>query len=244
MRSHDIKTLAESSFKPRLEECRVAFPRAVQAKLAEFAARGTARSPVAYAAVENLAYQEVERCGQLFLAGYKEAFAAVSNPIRPAMLKQVKRDLDALLSCESARVLKTIQYVRDVCKPGRTRDAVELRDRTQQKLVAELDLFVTKLNTDRGIRKNLLTVLLALLSFTLGYLPQWGASVWSLFSSRPLVPYLIEKIPAFGRILSAFNWSNVAIAMRLVGVILLLWLLIRMLRAVHRSGNFRADDAR
>jgi hypothetical protein len=238
VRSHEIKALAENWFKPRLEECREAFPRAVQAKLGELTKRGTATSPVAYAAVENLACQEVERCGQLFLTGYKEAFAAVSNLIRPAMLKQVKCDLDALLSCESARALKTIQYVRDVCKPEKTRDAVELRDRTQQKLVAELDLFVTKLNTDRGIRKNLLTVLLALLSFTFSYLPQWGASVWSLFSSRPLVPYLVEKMPAFGGILSAFNWNNVAIAMRLVGVILLLWLLIRLLRAVgHRRDN-------
>jgi hypothetical protein len=151
VRSHDIKTLAEDWFKPRLEECREAFPRAVQRKLAEFAARGTARSPVAYVAVENLASQEVERCGQLFLAGYKEAFAAVSDPISPAILDQIKAGLDALLSFESARVLKTIQYVRDVCKPSTTKDAVELRARTQQKLVAELDLFVAKLNTERGI---------------------------------------------------------------------------------------------
>jgi hypothetical protein len=151
VRSHDIKTLAENWVKPRLEECRLAFPRGVQAKLAEFAARGTAISPVAYAAVEKLAYQEVERCGQLFLSGYKEAFAAVSDPISAATLDQMKAGLDALLSSESARVLKTIRYVRDVCKPSATKDSVELRTRTQQKLVAELDLFVAKLNTERGI---------------------------------------------------------------------------------------------
>jgi hypothetical protein len=192
-----------------------------------------ATSPPAFGAVENLAHQEVERCGQLFLDGYKEAFAAVSNRVSPTVLKQVKRDLDDLLASESGRVIKAIKYVHDACKPVPAKDAVELRERTQQKLVAELDLFVTKLNTDRGIRKNLLAVLLALLSFTFSYLPQWTASVWSLFSSRPLVPYLIEKIPAFGRILSA--WDIVAVAMRFVGVILLLWLLIRMLRVVvHR----------
>lgn len=240
MRSPDIKTLAESWFKPRLEESRVAFPRAVQGKLGEFAARGTVRSPVAYGAVENLAAQEVERCGELFLAGYKKAFAAVSNRISPAMLGQVKRDLDALLSSESARVLKTIQYVRDAFGPVSAKDAVELRERTQGKLVAELNLFVTKLNTDRSIRKNFIAVLLAFLSFTFSYLPQWGASVWSLFSSRPFVPYLIEKIPAFGRILGAFNWHIVAIAMRFVGVVLLLWLLMRMSKALVRR---RVDGA-
>jgi hypothetical protein len=234
VRSHDIKTLAEKWFKPRLEECREAFPRAVQRKLAEFAARGTVRSPVAYVAVENLASQEIERSGELFLAGYKKAFEAVSNRISPAILGQIKRDLDALLSSESARVLKTIQYVRDACEPVKAKDAVELRDRTQQKLVAELDLFVTKLNTDRGIRKSLIAALLAFLLFTFSYLPQWAASVWSLFSSRPLIPYLIEKIPTLGRILAAFNWDIVPIALRIMGVILLLWLLLRMLRTVLR----------
>lgn len=145
MRSHDIKTLAEKWFKPQLEECREAFPRAVQRKLAEFAKRGTVRSPVAYVAVENLASQEIEHSGELFLAAYKEAFAAVSDPISPAMLGQVKRDLDALLSSESARVFKAIAYVRDACEPVKAKDAVELRARTQQKLVAELDLLVAKL---------------------------------------------------------------------------------------------------
>ena len=237
----NIKALAENWFKPRLEDCRVAFPRAVQAKLGEFAKRGTVRSPVAYVAVENLASQEVERCGQIFLDGYKKAFAAVSNSITPAMLGQVKRDLDALLSYESARVLKTIQPARNACEPVKAKDAVELRDRTQRKLLAELDLFAAQLNTDRGIRKNLFTVLLAFLFFSFGYLPQWGASVWSLFSSRPLVPYLIEKIPPFGRILGAVNWDVVTIAMQLVGVILLLRLLIGMLKTVVRRRNDRAQ---
>ena len=78
------------------------------------------------------------------------------------------------------------------------------------------------------------TVLLAILSFTFIFLPQWGASVWSLFSSRPLVSYLIEKRPAFGRILAAFNWDIVTMAIRLVGVILLASLVIGMLKArVH-----------
>jgi len=375
--SHDIKALAENWFNPRLEESRARFPRAVQAKLAEFAARGTATSPPAYAAVEGLAFDEVERSGQVFLAGYKQAFAAVSHPISPATVEQIKGDLDALLASESVRVLKTIQYVRDVCKPFKTKDAVELRARTQQKLVAELDLFVAKLNTQRGTptlgwppdsvtflgtfqiyeqgklanpedlqsliellydqpecevryyyqdgtsmdslladailnrdiivkkseqrffkhsegRRNYVkipsgdykfdwqkdvaektpefvqvtlglshrkrnqidtinkvqleeqyrgnffrrhpvrTVLLAILSFTFIFLPQWGASVWSLFSSRPLVSYLIEKRPAFGRILAASNWDIVTMAIRLVGVILLVSLVIGMLKArVH-----------
>ena len=102
----DIKALAESWFKPRLEDCREAFPRAVQRKLAEFSARGMATSPPAYGAVENLAHQEVDRCGQIFLTGYKEAFTADSDPISPATLEQVKGGLDALLSSESVRVLR------------------------------------------------------------------------------------------------------------------------------------------
>ncbi len=228
-----VKTLAEDWFEPQLEECRIAFPRAVQRKLGDAARRGMAHSPPTYGEVEILAEKEVERCGQIFLAGYKQAFEAVSNPIRSATLAQVKRDLDTLLTSESDRVLKTIQYVREACQPVPAKDAVQLRDRTQRKLVAELDLLVTRLNTDRGIRKNLIAALLAFLLFIFSYLPQWAASVWSLFSSRPLIPYFIEKIPTLGRILAAFDWGVVSIALRIIGASLLLWLLIRMLRRYY-----------
>ncbi len=149
MRQRDIRALAENWFKPQLEEYRSDFPRAVQRKLGEFAARGTLRSPPTYGAVEILAEKEVERCGQTFLAGYKHAFAAVSHPISSGQPAQVKRDLDALLSSESDRALKAVQYVREACKPVPARDAVALRDQTQRKLVAELDLFVAKLNSER-----------------------------------------------------------------------------------------------
>ena len=126
-----IKAFAENWVKPQLEGRPVAFHRAVQRKLGEFAARNTLRSPFVYAAVEDLAEKEVEHYGQIFLAGYKQAFAAVSNPIRSATLTQVKRDLDALLSSESDRALKAVQYVREACKPVPARDAVALRDTTE-----------------------------------------------------------------------------------------------------------------
>jgi hypothetical protein len=370
MQPNDVKALAENWSGPRLEECRVRFPNIVQAKLGQFAARGTVISPPAYAAVEELAYQEVERCGLIFLTGYKEALATVSDPISPATVAQIKRDLDALLSSESERVIRTIQYVRDVCKPFKAKSAVELRTRTQQKIVAEVDLFVAKANTQRGIptfgwkpdsvtllgtyqiyeqgklaspedlqgliellyeqpecearyyyqdgtsmdplladailkrdiliktseqrffkhpeggrnyvkiphrdykfdwqkdvaektpefvqvtlelshrkrnhidtinkvqleeqyRENFFrrhpvrTLLLAAVSFLFSFLPQWGASVWSLFSSRPLVPYLIEKMPAFGTLLVNFNWSIVTMPIGFGGFVLLVCLFVK-----------------
>lgn len=370
MQPTDIKALAENWFGPRLEECRIKFPNIVQAKLGQFAARGTATSPPAYGAVEELAYQEVERCGLIFLKGYKEALATVSDLISPATVAQIKRDLDALLSSESERVVRTIQYVRDVCKPFRVKNAVELRTRTQQKIVSELDLFVAKANTQRGLptfgwkpdsvtflgtyqiyeqgklsspealksliellyeqpecevsyyyqdgtamdplladailkrdilikkseqrffkhpeeglnyvkiphgdykfdwqkdvaektpeftqvtlelshrkrnyidtinkvqleeqyrgnffrRHPVRTLLLAAVSFVFSFLPQWGASAWSLFSSRPLVPYLIEKMPALGKLLANFNWNIVTIPIGFGGSVLLVWLLVK-----------------
>ncbi len=124
-----VKTLAEDWFEPQLEECRIAFPRAVQRKLGDAARRGMAHSPPTYGEVEILAEKEVERCGQIFLAGYKQAFEAVSNPIRSATLAQVKRDLDTLLTSESDRVLKTIQYVREACQPVPAKDAVKTLSR-------------------------------------------------------------------------------------------------------------------
>jgi len=372
MQPNDIKALAENWSTPRLEECRLRFPNIVQGKLGQFAARGTAISPPAYAAVEELAYQEVERCGLIFLTGYKEALAAVSDPISPATVAQIKGNLDALLSSESERVIQTIQYVRDVCKPLRAKNAVELRARTQQKIVAELDLCVAKANTQRGIptfgwkpdsvtllgtyhiyeqgklarpedlqgliellyeqpecevryyyqdgasmdpllaeailkrdilikkseqrffkhpeggrnyvkiahgdykfdwqkdvaektpefvqvtlelshrkrnhidtvnkvqleeqyRENFFrrhpvrTLVLAAASFLFSFLPQWGASVWSLFSSRPLVPYLIEKMPAFGALFVGFNWSIVTMPIGFGGFVMLVWLLVKPL---------------
>jgi hypothetical protein len=176
VRQRDIRALAENWSKPQLEECRLDFPRAVQRKLGEFVARGTAHSPPAYGAVEGLAEKEVERCGQIFLAGYKHAFAAVSHPISSSQVAQVKHDLDALLSSESDRVIKTIEYVRDACKPVPAKDAVALRERTQRKLVSEFDLFVAKMNNERrGIffkSHPILTFLFATMSFLFGFLPQ------------------------------------------------------------------------
>ena len=234
-----IKAFAENWVKPQLEGRPVAFHRAVQRKLGEFAARNTLRSPFVYAAVEDLAEKEVEHYGQIFLAGYKQAFAAVSNPIRSATLMQVKRDLDALLSSESDRALKAIQYVREACKPVPARDAVALRDQTQRKLVAELDLFVAKLNSERRgtffKRHPALTLLLSAASFVFSFVPQWGASVWSLFSSRPLVPYLIEKIPALENISVGFNWNFVTMPIGFGVSILLICLLFRPAR-LDRSG--------
>jgi hypothetical protein len=234
VRPPKVKALAESWFEPQLEECRVAFPRAVQRKLGDAASRGMAHSPPTYGAVEILAEKEVERCGQIFLAGYKQAFAAVSNPIRSAAVVQVKRDLEALLSSESDRVLKSIQYVREACKPVPARDALALRDRTQRKLFAELDLFVAKLNSERRgqffKRHPALTFLFATGSFLFGFLPQWGASVWSLFSSRPLVPYVIEKIPALEKILVGFNWNFITMPIGFGGSLLLIWFLVRPAR--------------
>ena len=145
VRPPDIKALAENWYKPQLEERPTAFHRAVQGKLGEFSACGTVRSPVAYYAVENLAQQEVERYGQIFLVGYKQAFAAVSTPISSAMLAQVKRDLDDLLSSQAERSLKETQHVRKFCGiTAATKDAVELRRLPQQQVVAELDLFVAQ----------------------------------------------------------------------------------------------------
>ncbi len=231
MRQRDIRALAENWFKPQLEEYRSDFPRAVQRKLGEFAARGTLRSPPTYGAVEILAEKEVERCGQTFLAGYKHAFAAVSHPISSGQPAQVKRDLDALLSSESDRVIKTIEYVRDACKPVPAKDAVALRERTQRKLLSELDLFVAKLNNERRgeflKRHPVLTFLLATVSFLVGFLPQWGESVWSLFSSRPLVSYVVENIPALEKLSVGFNWNFVTMPIGIGGAILLIWLLLK-----------------
>jgi hypothetical protein len=229
--THKIKTLARNWFDPRLEECRTAFPRAVQHKLGEASFRGTLHSPPTYGAVEILAEKEVEHCGQIFFEGYKQAFTAVSNPIRSATLAQVKRDLEALLSSESDRVLKAIQYVREACKPVSAKDALALRDRTQRKLFAELDLFVAKVNNERRgqffKRHPALTFLFATGSFLFGFLPQWGASAWSLFSARPLVPYVVEKIPALEKISVGFNWNFVTMPIGFGGSLLLIWLLVR-----------------
>jgi hypothetical protein len=121
----------------------------------------------------------------------------------------------------------------------KTPEFVEATLGLSQRKRNEIDT-IKKIQLEKQYRRNLFslhpirTVLLAFLLFTFSYLPQWVASVWSLFSSRPLVPYLIEKIPAFGRSLAAFNWDIVLIALRIMGVILLLWLLIQMLRTVLR----------
>jgi hypothetical protein len=240
VRQRDIKALAENWFKPQLEEYRLAFPQAVQRKVGDAVRRGMAHSLPTYVAVEILAEKEVERCGQIFLAGYKQAFAAVSHPISSRQLAQVKRDLDALLSSESDRVIKTIEYVRDACKPVPAKDAVALRERTQRKLVGEFDLFVAKLNNERRgkffKRHPVLTFMSAIASFLFGFLPQWGASAWSLFSSQPLVPYMVEKLPAFEKISGGFNWNFVTMPIGFGGAIFLIWLLVRPAR-LDRNGN-------
>jgi hypothetical protein len=89
VRPPDIKALAENWYKPQLEERPTAFHRAVQGKLGELSALGMARSPVAYFTAETLAQQEVEQYGQIFFAGSKQAFAAVSTPISSPMLAQM-----------------------------------------------------------------------------------------------------------------------------------------------------------
>jgi hypothetical protein len=215
-----IKALAENWFKPQLEGCPEAFRETVQRKLGEFVARGTSTSPFVYVAVEKLAEEELEHYGQIFLEGYKQAFAAVSSPIRSATVAQVKHDLNALLSSESDRVLKGIDYVREACKPVPARDAVTLRDRTQRKLIADLDLFVTKLNSERRgtffKRHPIFTLLLSGVSSFFALLPK----LWSLFSSRPLASYLLEKM-------SGFNWSFVTMPIGFGVSFLLIWLLVR-----------------
>lgn len=62
-----------------MDERRTNFSRLVQAKLAEFAARGTAHSPPAYGAVEKLAFQEVERLGRMMLEGYQQALCEIGS---------------------------------------------------------------------------------------------------------------------------------------------------------------------
>jgi hypothetical protein len=71
---------------------------------------------------------------------------------------------------------------------------------------------------------------IAAASFLFGWLPQWGASVWSLFSSQALVPYVIEKIPALEKISVGFNWNFVTMPIGFGGAILLIWLLVRPAR--------------
>ena len=150
-----------------------------------------ARSPVAYFTAETLAQQEVEQYGQIFFAGYKQAFAAVSTPIGSVMLAQVKRDLDTLLSNEADRSLKAIQYVRDACGiTATTRDAAELRRLPQQKLVAELDLFVAQLKrklfqeTSRSRTGACLRVVLIRLAPAMGRVSMVAVFV---SASRPLL---------------------------------------------------------
>ncbi len=119
------------------------------------------------------------------------------------------------------------------------RQGMRSRCETQRKLVAELDLFVAKLNSERRgtffKRHPALTLLLSAASFVFSFVPQWGASVWSLFSSRPLVPYLIEKIPALENISVGFNWNFVTMPIGFGVSILLICLLFRPAR-LDRSG--------
>jgi TIR domain len=145
-----VKTLAGNWFKPRLDELRTAFPRIVQSKLGEFSQRGLAYSSPTYAAVENLAFREIEQRGRTILEGYEQALNAVFGLIGPVVVAEIKRDLNLSLETESVQVHAAIQYVREACKPSKVKDAAELRIRTLQKLNGELDLLCAKLNTERG----------------------------------------------------------------------------------------------
>lgn len=146
-----IRTLAENWAAPRLEEQRLAFPRAVQAVLGEASSRNMVHSGPTYVAVENLAHREVEQRGQLMLEGYKQALAATSDTIPQALTAEIKQKLDAALLKEATDVHDGIQYVRESIKPARAKDAAELRVRPMQKLTAELDLLCANLNTERGL---------------------------------------------------------------------------------------------
>jgi hypothetical protein len=150
MNFDEIKTLAANWYIPRMDERRTNFSRLVQAKLAEFAARGTAHSPPAYGAVEKLAFQEVERLGRMMPEGYQQALSAKSGVVEPPIVLGIKRDLKATLESEAVRIYAAIQYVREACKPASVTSAEDLPIRALQKLNADIDLLCAKLNTERG----------------------------------------------------------------------------------------------
>jgi hypothetical protein len=146
-----VRLLAQNWFAPRLEEQRLAFRPAVQRVLGEASSRGMAHSSPTYAAVEKVAQKEVEERGQTMLEGYKKALTSTQGPIPPGVAADIKREIEAALTNEAAKVHAEIQYVRDAVKPARTKTAAELRVRPMQKLVADLDLFCATLNTERGL---------------------------------------------------------------------------------------------
>ena len=201
MNIEELKRLAEKRFSPRLGEHRLAFPRAVQAVLGEASNRGMTRSSPTYGAVEELAQNEIEQRGRMMLEGYRQALTASSGPIPQSFVAEIKQDLEAALHRECREVEAKIQYVRNAIKPARTKNAAELMAPTLAKVIADLDLLCTTLNSSRAsatrskrwgmpgwIRRHAL--LAAFLTFAFGAAPQWIASIWSLFSSEPLVSWL------------------------------------------------------
>lgn len=144
-----IKTLAENSFKPEIEQRRQGFHRLTQLKLGEITGRGWGPSPSTYAALETLAYEELEHRGQLILEAYKKALLSLRMRVVPLM-PQIKADIEAALADESIQVRQGIQYVFDWCKPPTSKDATTLRTRVLQKLTAELDYFCYNLHNERN----------------------------------------------------------------------------------------------
>jgi hypothetical protein len=144
-----IKALAENWFKPQLEERREGFHRLTQLKLGEITSRGWGPSPSTYAALEKLAYEEIEQRAHLVLEAYKEALTASRERVVPLM-PQIKADVEAVVTEESIHVRQGIQYVFDFCKPPSAKDAAALRARVLQKLTAELDFFCYNLHNERN----------------------------------------------------------------------------------------------
>ena len=199
----ELKRLAQNWFSPRLGKHRLAFRGAVQAVLANAASRGMTHSSPTYGAVERLAENQIEQRGQIMLEGYRQALSASSGAIPQSFIAEIKQDLEAGLNRESREVETKIQYVRDAIRPARTRNAAELMAPTLAKVTADLDLLCATLNSSRAsategkkgaiggwIRRHALLATFLTLAF--GAAPQWIASIWSLFSSEPLLPWLAK----------------------------------------------------
>src|SRR5262249_24718957 len=104
-----------------------------------------------YFVIEKLAQQEIEQRGRTMLDGYKQALTATPDVISQEIVTRMKQRLDAALLAETEQVHSGIEYVRDAIKPAQSKTAAELCARPLQKVVADLDLFVAQLNTERGI---------------------------------------------------------------------------------------------
>src|SRR5882724_2818421 len=94
MKKEELKRLAVNWFSPRLGEHRLAFPRAVQALLANAESRGMTHSSPTYGAVEKLAENQIEQRGQIMLEGYRQALTASSGAIPQSFLAEIKQNLE------------------------------------------------------------------------------------------------------------------------------------------------------